>query len=399
MIGRVHFGALDAEARWREGPAPLPAVPDSAAERIVAVMEEMLFALCAPGDALLTARPLLAAHRQHLEDAGWRFQAFSADDELHPLRGARAEPYAVTAEVLETCRRLELEAAHLPPVEVAREVGSKLFSNALAASLGLPGVAKVTRDAAGLASEAGALLGHGGCVVKDPLGVSGRGSMVIREEPELRRLVAWLQRRAEPFELLVQPLFRRAEDFSCHLDTDGEVVGLQVMENDGLRFGAVRSAPLALRESLERANYFEVMAQVSGALRQRGYRGPACVDSMRLADGSLVPLLEINARRSMGLINLAIAARAGMPSRLSTRPVRLEREVGVEQVLEALDRAGVLARRGRGGLLLLSGRALAGGGTRGRLCVAALGEAAVPEGAVAGALAPLGIASGRAADA
>jgi len=42
------------------------------------------------------------------------------------------------------------------------------------------------------------------------------------------------------------------------------------MENDGLWFGAVRSAPVALRESLERAGSFEVMAQVSGALRQRG---------------------------------------------------------------------------------------------------------------------------------
>lgn len=384
MSRSVYFGPLDAETRWRTGPAPLPTVPDSAAERIVAAMDELLFTLCESEDVLLTAQPLLPAHHEHLQRAGFRFLV---PEEAGDLRGLRAEPYAVVPDALETCARLGLDAGHLPALDAVREVNSKLFSNALVEELGLPGAAVVVQDAVALQAEASARLADGGCVVKDPMGVSGRGSIVIRAPSELRSLVAWLGRRTTPFELLVQPLYRRAMDFSCQLH-DGEIVGLQVMENDGLRFGAIRAAPENLRSELEREGYFEVMHRVAEVLARRGYRGPACVDSMRLEDGTLVPLLEINARRSMGLFNLHLSRQLGRPTRLLTRDVRLNGAVEIEPVLEALP----------SGALLLSARALSAGGSRGRLCVALVGD--VAESAVKDALAPLGIAvGGRSSDA
>src|SRR5690606_19912322 len=45
-------------------------------------------------------------------------------------------------------------------------------------------------------------------------------------------------------------------------------------------------------------------------LADAGYWGPAGVDSMLLTDGTLIPVLEINARRSLGLLSLVLDRRA-----------------------------------------------------------------------------------------
>src|SRR5262249_28876994 len=143
-------------------------------------------------------------------------------------------------------------------------------------------------------------------------------------------------------ELLVQPLYDRAVDFSCHFEVtrDGwRPVGVQVMENEGLAFAAVRPATGELLELLDAKGQWGVMERVAGALAREGYRGQVCVDAMVLRDGRLVPLLEINARKSMGLINLRLQERArayGLDSHLSTLNLSFQRAVTFDEVLGAL---------------------------------------------------------------
>ncbi|MFD1906532.1 hypothetical protein ACFSQ7_25010 [Paenibacillus rhizoplanae] len=55
------------------------------------------------------------------------------------------------------------------------------------------------------------------------------------------------------------------------------------------------------RMVLERAGYFDVMIQVANDLFKDGYFGPVCIDSMVLKDGTLVPIVEINARKIYGI--------------------------------------------------------------------------------------------------
>ena len=354
----VHFGAFNAEAAWRDpAAASLPEVQDRQAQRVVEAMEEVQFALCGDGDVLLTAREMVPGHREYLASAGFRFEEARAGR----WPGARASPYAVVPGVEEICSRCEL-AADLPPVEVARKVNSKVYSNGLAAALELSGVGEVVRSVEELSASE---LARGPCIVKDPFGVSGKGSLIVRARSELERLLVHLerQRAAERFiELLVQPLYERATDFSCHFEVTREgwrPIGVQVMENEGLAFAAVRPAPRELLELLEAKGQWRVMERVAGALRRDGYRGPACVDAMVLRDGTLVPLLEINARKSMGLINLRLQERTGLSSHLSTMNLSFQRAVAFDEVLGALRRAGLLYEGGsRVGVLPLSGHAV-----------------------------------------
>ncbi|MFD3269869.1 peptide ligase PGM1-related protein [Paenibacillus dendritiformis] len=62
------------------------------------------------------------------------------------------------------------------------------------------------------------------------------------------------------------------------------------------------------------------MEQLAACLYEEGYFGPVCVDSMLLADGRVHPVVEINARHSMGLLNYSLDThweRCGQRSFLS----------------------------------------------------------------------------------
>ena len=71
---RLFCGTFEAEAYWREADlAKLPGMPDRNASRIVEAMDEMLFAFCAPGDTVLTARCMDDAHADYLHAIGFQF--------------------------------------------------------------------------------------------------------------------------------------------------------------------------------------------------------------------------------------------------------------------------------------------------------------------------------------
>jgi hypothetical protein len=81
---------------------------------------------------------------------------------------------------------------------------------------------------------------------------------------------------------------------------------------------------------------------------------------MLLADGTLVPILEINARRSLGLLCMALGARVGLPCRLWQVEVKVSAGQGIGTLASALRRTGALYDGGsRPGVVLLSGSALA----------------------------------------
>ncbi|HEY8209330.1 MAG TPA: hypothetical protein VIG99_17700 [Myxococcaceae bacterium] len=398
----VHFGSFNAEAAWRDpAAASLPEVKDGQAQRIVETLDEVQFALCKEGDVLLTARPMLPSHREYLASLGFRFE--HALDGLWP--GAQPAPYAVVRGVEEICIRHGL-AGDLPPVEVARKVNSKVYSHHLASALELFGAGDVVSSVEELSTSP---LAGEPCILKDPFGVSGKGAIVVRARSELDRVLAHLQRQREAgrfIEFLLQPLHDRATDFSCHFEIDAEgwrPRGMQVMENDGLSFSAVRPAPRELQDQLDGLGQWRVMERVARALKDDGYRGPVCVDAMLLRDGTLVPLLEINARKSMGLINLWLQERfggSGLLSHLSLMNLSFRRAAGFDEVLEALHRAGLLYGGGeRPGVLPLSGNAVVANlpdpRARGRLYVSAMAadqaDAVRMLGAVGACLESLGV--------
>jgi hypothetical protein len=388
----IHFGTPGAEAFWEDpGLARLPSLPAPLPDDAVAGMDELLLALCEPGDALVTLRPFDPDHAAYLCDLGFAAdlhacglgavppvcQALATGGELSwfrdVARGAALSPWAVTPHTAALRERLET-AAPLPDVEVVRRVNSKVWSTRLRDRLGLPNPGIVVERAEEL-GEAAARLG-GPVLVKEALGVSGSGLVAVASPERLERLITALraqEARGRRVLLVVEPLFERAFDFSAQLTVDraGRVTldSIQAMHNRGFAYGASAPPEPALLAVLERAGYEAIVREAARALYAEGYFGPVCVDSLVTREGEVVPIVEINARQSMGRINSRLDARFeawGRRSWLTGERVTAASPTGGAPLLAALAARGLLWRPAApGGVVPLGLRSLPHGGGNG----------------------------------
>ena len=347
----------------------------------MAIMDEMLVAGCSRGDLLVTRRPFSPAVRQSLAEAGIEFDhvvaqgsEISAQPIESQLLGDRAvaeiashyglaQPYAVLPETEALLTQWRF-FGHVSQFDVVSRVNSKTWSNSLAHTLGLPGTARLVQsvDELGLAvRDSGPTV-----VIKDPYGVSGRGSLRVNSPGVLRAIERVLQRQeaqGHRVEFLVQPEFAKKFDFSGHLDVaaDGTAhyLGIQLMINHGFRHLGSGPAGPELMSLLDRSGYRDTLADIGAALANEGYHGPVCVDSMVLADDTVLPILEINARRSLGLLTLLAGnriAHTGLTCHLWQLGLTLGPDQGVEHVISALRDARMLYLGGsQPGVLLLGG--------------------------------------------
>ncbi|ONI77172.1 hypothetical protein ALI144C_34390 [Actinosynnema sp. ALI-1.44] len=357
----ARLGTFDAEKWWRPTDlATLPAISRAGADDAVAAMDELLAGFCAPADRLITRYPMAESVREGLESAGITFEHVTADEPGEPIErhvspdlvaGFAVEPYAVLAETTQLTESL-------PDNVVVAEVNSKTWSNALARSMDLPGTGVVVRSVAELSA---AVTQFPSTVVKDPYGVSGRGALVVESPGVLRAIERTLVKQDKRIELLVQQKYDVQRDFSAHavVDPDGtwRHLGIQVMTNRGLRhMGSSPPSPEFIDYLWERS-YYGVIDTVAGRLAAAGYHGPFGVDSMLMWDGTLVPVLEINARQSLGLLSLVLherAAKQGLAAHLCQLELTIPPGGGISAVCEALaelrytggEREGVLVLNG-----------------------------------------------------
>jgi hypothetical protein len=388
----IHFGTFNSERWWRPTDlAELPAVRSDRGGAVVATMDEVLVAGCGPGDLLITRRPLCLAVRQSLADANIHFDHLSVEEvdssdyrssveelpverllmanrRLAALVGAYDDvrPYAIlpdTVSLLATWGRHK----QVPPVEIVKRVNTKTWSNALVRKLGLLGCAEVVRSVDELSSavrNCGSMV-----VIKDPYGVSGSGILRVGSPGVLRAIERVLRRQEEDgrrVELLVQPELPKRCDFSGHLrlERDGttRILGIQVMTNHGFRYVGSGPAGPELLSLLTSQRYRNVLEEVGAALAAEGYWGPVGVDSMVLEDNTLVPVLEINARNSFGLLALVAGERVahmGLLCHLWQLGLTIGPDRSVEDVLAALRKGGVLYRGGaQAGVLVLGSGSL-----------------------------------------
>ncbi len=388
----VHLGTLGAEGYWRDpGLARLPALPDPPAERIVATMDELLFPLCQPGDLLLTRRPMDPALADYLMRIGFRFEhnRVPLDDGtgdskasvfgllqqtdsgvVHQLLSGvrRAAPYAVLPDTEAFCRRYGL-LSDLPSLAAVSKVNSKVYSHQLAVALGLKDYGFVVESAAELVEEGRRYLAQGSVLVKDPYGVSGKGNLLVQSEGMLQRIAAHLaaqEQAGRRVYLLLESLLPKALDFSCQMriDADGtaRLLSLQQMHNQQLSYQG--SSRLGDEEAvlLERAGYLWQIEAVAAQMYRDGYWGDLCIDSMILQDATVAPVVEINARQSMGLINHALEQffRAErLPSHLGFLALGYVGSLRFAEFLDGMETAGLLYGGGqRCGIVPLLSNAL-----------------------------------------
>jgi hypothetical protein len=374
----VRLGTFDAESWWR--PTDLAALPSvGGADPAVGAMDELLAAFCTPGDLLITRHQLAEPIRENLEKAlnNEDFEHLSVNDPdsgpierlvhadpslLERIRGREVTPYAVLPETW------KLAGQCLPAPEIVAEVNSKTWSNELVRDLGLPGSGRVVRSVDELVAAVTALDFQ--ALIKDPYGVSGRALIEVATPGVLRAVERVLRKQVDAgsrVELIVQEKYPKHHDFSGHLlldrNGDWDFLGLQLMTNRGFRHLGSSPVPPGL---IDEGWYAETLAEVVPAIAKTGYWGPVGVDAMLLDDGTVIPVLEINARQSLGLLSLELGQRAaehGLTGHLWQLELNVAPGKGIDDVFIAL---GNLLYEGgtRPGVTVLSGSTLAAPGGR-----------------------------------
>jgi len=388
----LHLGRFDSEPLWRAPErAQLPGATDPRTAAIIDRMDEMLFAVGEPsGHKLMTRFPMNPAHVDYLNDAGFRFTSHQPPLPHDPLAASTCgllatgapdapvaafldgvtgcTPYSILPSTQAFVERYGL-AQPLPALDAVKRVNSKVFAHRIARETLDECDGHIIDSAAALEAVGTRLLTATPVLLKDDLGVSGKGNLLVDSPRLLARIARHLERQEQQGKetwLLLEPLLRKALDFSCQIDigADGAVaiLSVQQMANKGFAFSSIATAEPALWDQLDRDGYLERAQRIAGRLFDEGYFGPVCIDSMQLADGRVRTLVEVNARQSMGYMNHRLdrhLAPLGVRGELSLFTLGVPRQFDYEQLLSALAERGLLFTQDHPeGLLPLSANTL-----------------------------------------
>ncbi len=218
-------------------------------------------------------------------------------------------PYSVLPSTNEFCKNYQLLNPH-PNIKVVQKVNSKLFSHTLSKRLFEDTVGELIYSANELERKGNQFLEHSSFLIKDGFGVSGKGNVLVSSPQILKRIVKYIAKQestGQETRFLLEPFLDKQIDFSCQFEIGSKgqvnIKSIQKMQNAGFAFSGIQTAEPDFQAKLDRLGYFAQVEAIAAALYQDSYFGPVCLDSMVLKDGKIVPVVEINARKSMGLIN------------------------------------------------------------------------------------------------
>jgi hypothetical protein len=294
--------------------AAAPGRPYRRAQSFAALNRDLsgrLLWLAAPGDALLVEEPWPDALT---EEARRREVELASPKEAGSHPGRTFTPWGWTPEAAAEGERA---GADVRPAafDVVARVNSKLWSHALEVEKGwaMEGAA-VARGPEEL-EEAAARACPGAedkWVVKSPYGFAARDRVLGRGPRVGGPQGRWAARRFARGEALVfQPWLevRREYGVVVEIDEGGSHVvrGVSDLRTNGAGTGVgyVLGRPPSPRRAAELEG---VAAVVCARLHAEGYSGPAGIDALEHA-GGLHPLLEVNARYTMGFVALAAERR------------------------------------------------------------------------------------------
>lgn len=331
---RIYAAKFDAERYWQpEHIVMLPAIRNSSLDNIVCAMDELMFGLCQnQEDVVLTGLPMNPAHLAYLHKIGFQFTNQYFEEEmkgksceyhaenykLHDIsQNAVLETYAILPEYEVMSEQNHMYYPH-PEQDVVANVNSKIYSTELSQKLGFSQYAKIVRDEAAFLQEGKRILQeNGGLIIKEEYGVSGKGNLKITEEKAFQtvcRNIAMQCKKGKEIRFILEPAFQVVKDFSVqydiHRDTGkAERISVQQILNQERAYHGSVTADEELLLLLEQRGYFKTMEQVMAQLYEDGYFGDVCVDSMIVEPDMLVPVVEINARKSMSLIKKSLENR------------------------------------------------------------------------------------------
>ncbi len=312
MTSRLWLMNADCEAELAVWPAPYRRIP-TIARRNRALAPALLW-LAERGDALVVERPW---EPELVAQAAERGVELLNRDGIDDAAGLRLEPWGWTPSAAEEGAR-HGAAVNGPSIDVVRRMSSKLFSHSLERELGV-GVrgATVVDSMESLAAALGTACPrpHDKWVVKSPFGFAARERVLGRGPAVDDRAGKWASRRFAAGErLLVEPWLDVVREYGVPMVVGSggevEIAGFSDLKTNraGAAEGYWIGRPIATDVTDELT---KVANEVGRRLAAEGYVGPAGIDALEHA-GGLRPLVEINARWTMG--HAAVAVARTLPS-------------------------------------------------------------------------------------
>ncbi|MBM4251758.1 MAG: ferritin-like domain-containing protein [Deltaproteobacteria bacterium] len=293
--------------------------------------------LAGDDDCVLVAERPSPSTLERLLSCGFVVPQFVTPSERDALKGRlfeRWHPWGQSPAALREAKALGVEWQQ-QPVTAPPSVFNKSWAKSLAQKLGVDEVGGgVCHSVDGLSELVAAMSARGDVVIKAPLGCSGRHMQRVRSGHQIEgKQLVWAERiLKQQGSLVVESWVKRIADYSVQIDVQesgGVVLGITRFLTDqrGAYLGHVLGVkhagldPLAVRayhelgvpETLER-----IGLSVAEALSQAGYLGPAGIDAFLYEDAAgikLRPLVEINARYTMGRIALELDRRVHRKAR------------------------------------------------------------------------------------
>jgi hypothetical protein len=318
MDNTIFAGSFAAESYWKPSHyASLPHVRDDNAENIVLCMDELLFGFLNRGDELFTFKKFNTFLKDYLVSIGYTFSdsyitgEILNDDILSELVVNNPDKcnnkilgyYAITSNLV-----YNIFDQQFPLYSAIINVNSKVYSTNYNKENMKTYSGYVINTIDDL--DKFAVNFDDPFIIKDPFGVSGQGSLQIDNKRKFILIRHYLQKQESNgkfISFVVEPFLTKKLDFSSHyfISDSGKFsyLSTQIMLNNGLAYTGSYSIDDITLDKLIKSDYFRYVEDLLRQIFKDGYFGYVCVDSMITASNEIIPVIEINARRSMGLLN------------------------------------------------------------------------------------------------
>lgn len=282
---------------------------DPRVEAINRRLSENLLWLCQPADALIVNPPYTEA----LVLEARRRQVVLVSEDLVLGEEERVfTPWGWTANAIKLGERTGAIVKAVP-LEIVKRVNSKLFSFKIEQELGvlMEGAATassfeelqevIRAGSQGSSDKKWVIKSHYGFAARDR--VLGRGS-VLDQASEV-----WVKKKFEKGETLIfQPWLEVLREYGVTMEIGEsgslQIVGISDLQTNGAGTGVgyLLARPI---DNIRLGQLKEIAEEVGRRVFAEGYFGPIGFDALEHTRG-LHPLLEINARYTMGFVALAV---------------------------------------------------------------------------------------------
>ena len=383
MSKQFFCGAFNAEQCYKEEIfASLPSFKDDSSEKIVLYSDEILFPLVENDGWFVTRAPINEMYREYLNTLGFVFKNYSSHDfddircldiyELllndqkfkHSIVSGEDNLYFDTFSIINGAKEMCKEYGifyDYPDFNIVKKVNSKIFSSRINSLMGISDYSKIIQSSDDF--DKFSKLYNQDYLIKDPFGVSGKGIIRINNNSVRNSICSFLRKQeanGKIVSFILEPFFNKLIDFSCqiYISKEGtiEILSVNEMNNDGFSFSGIRAPSEELLKIIDSSNYLKTIELVGKQINLEGYYGYACIDSMVLKDERIIPVVEINARKSMSNVKNALDRRLSINSKKSMLSYYnfKNTNLSIGTLLEALKSKGTLFNFDRGGILPLS---------------------------------------------